>query len=106
MTDPVVWTDHVCLSFVPVKSSVSPENAAYINKRIPSQLANKTGSVFNRSYVHRAGLAYSCVISNSCSCQCLFPSQSLPPSISYPMSTEQPPPPRRLAALSRPLNSL
>ena len=23
-----------------------PRNAAYINKRIPSQLANKTGSVF------------------------------------------------------------
>ena len=34
------------LSLVPVKSGVSPENAAYINKRIPSQLANKMGSVF------------------------------------------------------------
>ena len=52
MTDPDGRTMCACvslslsLSLVPMKSGVSPENAAYINKRIPSQLANKMGSVF------------------------------------------------------------
>ena len=78
------------------RGALFPPNAACINKRtIPSQLANKRGILLctqpqpprlwirstDQSWLAKT---YSCVISNSCSCQCLLRSPTLCPPVQPP----------------------